>query len=193
MVGTQTVTLKFSINWFVVVGLLSLALVTAFLYLADEFKPWLVFTASVLAGAGALAAAINALESRYEQLRQQRAVAALQFIHMWLNPQFYHAKKNGREVLRSIKDMKTPEEQYAYVEADKERLANLIDILNFFEALAVGIRTQIVEEDTAKQFFRSMVVEYWNGADSFIKKRRAEKMNSRLSFEMEWLHDRWKH
>lgn len=35
-------------------------------------------------------------------------------------------------------------------------------------------------------------MEYWNGADSFVKKRRAEKMNPRLSYEMEWLYDRWK-
>ena len=84
------------------------------------------------------------------------------------------------------------EDQMKVVQEDATKRANLMDMLNFFEALGVAIRGGVVDEDTAKLFFRTIVMDYWNGAEAFIKKRRAERTNARLSCELEWLHDRWK-
>lgn len=189
----QTITLEFRVNWILLIALASVVLVVAHLYVPEEFKDWLIFTASVVGGAGALIAAVTAIDARGDQLRQDKADAAFTFIHLWLNPQFFYVKTNGRELLKNIKELKTEKEQLDYLNSvDQAKYSNLLDVLNFFEALAVGVRADHVDEDTAKNFFRSMLIEYWNGAEGFIKRRRAERMNARLSCHMEWLHDRWK-
>jgi hypothetical protein len=188
----QRIKLEFGVNWILLVALVSIALVVAHYFAAEGYRPWLIYTASVIGGAGALIAGVTAIDARGDQLRQDKADAAISFIQLYLNPQFFHAKTNGREVLQKLKDLKTEQEQAAYLQSEPVKRANLLDLLNFFEALAVGIKADHVDEETAKNFFRSMLIEYWNGAEAHIKKRRAERMNPRLSNHMEWLYDRWK-
>lgn len=191
MIGSQEITIRFRVNWLITVAVVAVVLIGAFVLVADNWRPQLIFAVSVLAGSAALIAAINALDSRYAQLRQAKATAALEYVHRWTEPHFFHAKKSGRETLQAIKG-KASEEQHSYLDQDPMRLANLIEVLNFFESMGIAIDTGIAEEEVAKRFFRSILLEYWNGAETFIKKRRAERNNARLSQETERLYERWK-
>ena len=71
-------------------------------------------------------------------------------------------------------------------------LANLIDVLNLIEAMAIAVETTIADEEILKRFFRSIVLEYWHITGPFIEARRAEVNNPRLFLETEWLFQRWK-
>jgi hypothetical protein len=63
--------------------------------------------------------------------------------------------------------------------------------MNFYEVLSVAIQNDMTEEEVAKRLFRSLVNECWHSAEAFVKKRRAERNNSRLLAELEWLFKRW--
>lgn len=188
----RELTLRFSVNWLLLIVILAAALIVGFAVLGDRWRPLLVFAASVIAGASALLTAANALDARLAQLQQDRARVAVEFICRWNDPTFFYAKRSGRETLAKLRTLKTPEEKLAYVEEDPTRLANLLDMLNFFECLSIAVQTGVAEEDTARRFFRSISVEYWHAVEDFVRKRRAERQNTRLSQEMEWLFNRWK-
>lgn len=191
MVGSQEINLKLKVNWLILILLIAAGLIGAY-YSYPAQRQSLIFVASVLAGAAALIAAVNALDSRYAQLKQARSTSALDFINRWNDPQFFHAKKNGREICKALKEQKTVEDQKAYLEEDPAHQANLFDVVNVFECLSIAIQSQIADEDTAKRFFRSIVIEYWHASEEYTKKRRAERGNPRLLQEFEWLFSRWK-
>ena len=191
MIGSKKITVQFKLNWLVVIVVFAVLLIVTYIFVPTDSRPSLIFAVSVLAGAALLIGAINALDSRYAQLQQSKAVAALEYIHRWTDPHFFHAKVNGRDIIQALKG-KTEDEQYAYVKQEPTRLANLIDVLNFFESMSIAIQKDIADDEIVKLFFRSILTEYWHGAEGFIKKRRAERNNARLAQEIEWLYERWK-
>lgn len=191
MIGTKTVTLRFRVNWLLCIGGGAGLLIAAFLLLPDGYRPVLIFIASVLAGASALMAAVNAIDARMSQLQQAKALAALDFIHRWNAPEFYYAKKAWREVALGMKELKTPMEQRAYLD-EQDRLTNVVAVLNFLESLGNAVRLGIADEETARRFFQSILLDAWHRMEPFVKNRRAERQNARLLQDLEWLFNRWK-
>ena len=191
MLGKKVITLKFSMNWLVLIPFIGVALVVSFYYF-DQHRPILVFTAAVLAGTAALLAAVNAVDARRSKTEQSRKMASLEYIRRWTDPTFHHAKKNGREMMKEFAAKKTEDEKRAYLEGDATKLGNLIDILNVFESMSVALQEEIIDEQVAKRFFRSMVLQYWHCSEQLVKTRRSERSNSRIFCELEWLFNRWK-
>ncbi|HVA82054.1 MAG TPA: hypothetical protein VNF29_14090, partial [Candidatus Binataceae bacterium] len=127
----KIVELKFSINWLRWIIYAAFAMVIVYV-LAPKWHDPLVFVAAVLGGIGVLISAMNEIDSRREQIAAERAHRALQFIYDWNHPAFYHAKNKGREVLKHFEANGHAEHDYV-----AERLQNLMDILNFFEAMSL--------------------------------------------------------
>lgn len=197
MIGVQKVTFTIAINWLLAIGAIALGLIGAFIFRPD-LRPILSFMAPVLGGSAALIAAFNALESRgaqaeqsAKQAEQTKRALAFDCLHCWLNPNFYHAKKAGREILAYFKQNPSVDGQYTFLLQEPGREANLWDVLNFFEVMAVGIRMELADEEVCKRFFQTLVTRYWHTVEGCIRKRRAERENARLFQEMEWLAQRW--
>lgn len=190
MIGSRTVTLRFPVNWLIGILVIAGALIGAFIWGPEAWRPSLIFTAAVLGGAGTLMAAFNALDTRVARLDQAKKAVSLQFICRWLAPEFYHAKKGCREVTSELKK-RTFEEQMAYLHEDPARIANMIDVLNVFEALSIAIQTDIADDELARRFFRSVLIEFWHVTEGFVKARRAERQNARLLQDFEWLFKQW--
>ena len=192
MIGKKKVKLEFSINWLIGIFLVAAVLIGMYVLGPQNWRPSLVFSAAVLAGAATLTNAANGVEARASQARSARVVAALAYIDRWNAPQFYHCKKNGRAVLDTFKKTPRVEDQIAYLDGNAEYHANLVDLLNQFESLSIAITKEVVDEETARQFFRSIVGTYWHTTEGYIRKRRADRDNARLFREFEALHERWK-
>lgn len=189
----------FSLNWLLAIFVLAIALITAFIYGPDRWHTNLVFAGAILAATAGVANAGNALDLRGQTLASAdaaalhvRICASLAFIHAWNSPAFYHSKKNGRAVLAHFKTEPTIEKQLQYLENNAMHLANIIDVFNTFEAMEIAIAKKVVDEDTVKQFFRGVVINYWHLTEAVIKSRRADKNNPRLYCEFEKLYQRWK-
>jgi len=192
MLGSKKIALNISLNWLLGIFVIAVALIAAYLFGPANWKPALVFSAAVLAAAATLANAANGLDSRGAQAAQARVVAAMGYIDRWNSPQFFHCKKNGRAVIEYFKAHPELREQLGYLEQNPDANGNLIDVLNQFEALEIGIRRNVVDEDTAKEFFRSVVIQYWHTTEAYTRHRRAERNNARLQKEFEALYQRWK-
>jgi hypothetical protein len=176
---------RFSINllrWIIYSALL---MIVAYVLVPKWHDP-LVFIAAVLAGVGVLISAMNEIDSRREQIQAERAHRALQYIHDWNHPTFYHAKSKGREVLQHFEKLGHGEHDYV-----TERIQNLMDILNFFESMSLAIQLGHVDGEIAKRFFRGIALEYWQTAKPWIDTRRAGKHNPRLLIEFENLSKLW--
>jgi outer membrane receptor for monomeric catechols len=181
------------------IALLAIALIVGFYFANQAWRPVLVFGAAVIAGAAGLTTAINNVDQRAaanakaeEQAKAAKVAAAFDWFHRWNDPRFFYCKKSSREVTDHFKTVTVVEEQVAYLKADLARYANLIDMLNTFEGLAVAVEEGVVDETTARRFFRGIVVEYWHQMEGLIKKNRAEANNPRLWKEFETLYRRWR-
>lgn len=198
-IGSKTISLKIPVNWLWGIVTLAIVLIVAFVLVPAAVRPMLVFGAAVLAGAATLTTAVNNVDQRAAQAEKAseaakdvRVAAALEFFYRWIHPHFYHCKKNGREILKYFKDNPSIDVQTQYLKEDPSKYGNLIDVLNTFEALAIAIDMKAVDDETAKRFFRSIVLEYWHLSEGVLKKSRAEHNNARLYKEFESLYDRWK-
>ncbi len=191
MAVSKQVTLRFSVNWLSAVGVVAIGLVVAFV-LKPTWHETLIFAAAVAAGAGTLILAFSALDAAASQVYQQKQAVGLEFLTRWLDPPFFHAKKNGREIIKYFREHPNVDEQKEYLDGDPVMLANLFDVLNFFECASIATQTGMAEEEVIKRAFRSLVLEYWHVTGDFVKARRAERANARLFQELEWLFNRWK-
>jgi Domain of unknown function (DUF4760) len=196
MLGKLTLNVQLSIDWLRLIILLGLLSIVAYVLLPNSQSD-LGYAVAVLGGIGILITAINDIEVRKEALQQNKEAlqqnklkAALDFVHEWNNPLFFHAKSNGRETLRKFKEKGETDQEF--LKAKPDHLGNLIDIMNFLELLSVSIQMGESDEPAIKRFFRGILIEYWQHAEHWVRGRRAEKTNPRLFCEAEWLYDRWK-
>jgi hypothetical protein len=192
LLGQRKINLELSVNWLVAPFVVAIVLLLLFIFGRPDWRPALVFGAAVVGGAAALTTAINALDARIAQAKQARIDAALAAVYRWNTPELHHVKKNCREMVEHFKAHAALEEQVAYIKADVARLMNLFDLLNSFEALALAVSADVVDEAIAKRFFKSMCVHYWHTFEKWIRNHRAERDNARLYREFEALYERWK-
>ena len=191
MIGSHTLTLRIPVNWLIAVGIAAALLVGGYIYVAPANRHYVVFSASVLAGAGAALAAVNALDARVAQVRQSRIAAAIDFGHRWTSPEFFHARSAGRTIVGYLKANSNLEHQKQWLQEDAKRLPDLLDVLNMLELLSLAVQADVLDEDLIKRQFRSVVNDYWHATEAFIKNRRAERQNARLLAEFEALFKRW--
>lgn len=198
-IGSRTISLTIPVNWLWGIGTLAVSLTVAFIFVPENIRPILVFGSAVLAGAAGLTTAINNVDQRAaaaakaeEQIQAVRIAAAFDLFYRWNDPSFFHCKKTGREAVAHFKNVPRVEDQIAYLKQDLRRYANLIDMLNTFEGLSIAVDENVVDEKTARRFFRGIVIEYWHQTEELIKKNRAEANNPRLWKEFESLYLRWR-
>jgi hypothetical protein len=190
MLGSKKLVLAVRWNWLVLIAIFVMLLVLAFA-LFEKNRAIIVFIASVLAGASALTAAANAMDARSEQQKHARILVALDYVSRWNSPLFYHAKVKSRQAMSLIKTLTGDEDFRNFSKEQSDNLQNLFDAINFFEELSIAIQRDAADSETAKSFFESILSRCWHDTERFIKYRRAEKKNSRLLREFEWLHTQW--
>lgn len=188
----KKVEFSFSLNWLLLIFLLAVLLISLFIFGKPEWRQGLVFSAAVLAAAATTANAANAMDARTTRSKQGRVTAAMDFIDRWNNPANFHCKRNSRAVLEEFKTTTSTEAQVRWLNEHPEHHSNLIDVLNLFEALSIGVQQNVVDDATARRFFRSLVVRYFQASEKVIKHKRAERSNTRLLCEFEALYNRWK-
>lgn len=198
-IGSKNITLNIPVNWLWGVVTLGAALILGFIVIRSDWRPILVFTAAVVAGCAGLITALNNVDQRAaaatkadEQAKAARVAAALEVFYRWSDPTFFHCKLAGREIMEHFKVTTRVEDQIAYLKQDVRRYANLVDMLNTFEGLAIAIDNDVVDDKTARRFFRGIILEYWHMSEDVIRKNRAEGNNPRLWKEFESLYARWK-
>lgn len=197
----------FSFTVSITVGVLSaiaaVVLVFAF-WMWPTQRAAIAFAAGCFGGAAAVAAAVYAGRSLELSARQQKAsleeskrLAALRYIDQWNSPHFFHGKKAFRKIMRQIGADQTADRvqvvRSALAETGDQDTAeaNLLEVLNFLEGLALGVRVGAVDHETAGDFFKTIVRRAYEHLEDWIKERRREA-GPRVFQELEELYRRWK-
>lgn len=68
--------------------------------------------------------------------------------------------------------------------------ANLLEVLNFMEGLALAVNHKYVDDEIAGNFFKTIVGRTYECAEAWIKERRREG-GPRVYRELESLYSRW--
>jgi len=192
-VGSKKINITVPVNWLWAIVAIGLSLIVTFFVIEDAHRPALVFVAAVVAGCAALVTAINNVDQRISAAKTARVGAAIDLFHRWNDPKFLQCKLVGAEIRKKFREENcvSVDARLAFLREDPTRRGNLIDILNRLEALSIALDNNVVDEETCKRFFRTIVLEYWSLCEDVVKKMRAEA-GPRLFKELEALYERWK-
>lgn len=171
--------------------------------LKPEWRPVIIFVASVLAGSGTIASAFYAVEtvriaSRNilitsdninRGIRDRRISESFRFMERWNSPSLSEIKSKGNALIKEMRD-KTDDQKRKMLEEDLGKRAIMVDIFNFFEEMAIAIKNQIVDERILKDFFRGLISIYFNTAEPWAKSHRT--IQPRALIEVELLSNRWR-
>lgn len=109
----------------------------------------------------------------------------------WNDPRFADIKERFRTVL---------ENKIRNIEAgganpmlrDSSDRHTCLEMFNFFEEMALSIRSKISDEETLLRLFRGLVVDFYGESARFVKEIRGEPGGQKTFIESEWLYDQWK-
>lgn len=93
---------------------------------------------------------------------------------------------------KSMRSYVFPPEGVSIKEIDALQMRKIQYILNFYERVAVSIKSGIYDEKMIKQTSYTTVIDTYDKSEELIKAIR-EKLQTQLTYqEYEWLHNRWK-
>ncbi len=160
--GTTAIKLHLTFVWICLAAIIVGILIYKFAYASPENRAVYVFIASAL---GLFTGAITLLVRLYQrekQLEQARRTTAFDFALRWTDPKFYDTRRKGRGIYEQLKNKATTtSKQLDELRQDNEAWSNFIDVVNFFEVLGLAIHDKQADEETARNFFRGIIVGYW--------------------------------
>lgn len=176
---------------------LTWALVVAGFIYFPTWQPAIVFAASSLGGLAGLAGAlylarglILTAQQRQNAERQERVKEAFHYMERWNSPHFYHTRTASREILR-LGTAEGAERVKTTLAGDAALRSNAMDVMNFFEEMAIAIDLNIADDQILKRAFRGLVAAHWMTLEPFVNERRRVLGNPKLLIECEALHKRW--
>lgn len=103
-------------------------------------------------------------------------------------------KKNLRKAYKKFREAKTKftSQVFSKLEHGKDQdfVSHFIEILNYFEGLAVGIRVNVFHEEVAYRDMRGMLVSFYTFSKPHIDLTRKER-NPRAYLALEFLAEKW--
>ncbi len=118
----------------------------------------------------------------------------------WMDPNFDETRRKGRALIIELKSKEQDSDPAADsqqirlqgLRQNDEKWSSFVDITNFFEALGVAYHHKQVDESIIRDFFRDIIVAYWNVFAPAIGERRTQRDNARVLRWFENLYDEMK-
>lgn len=100
--------------------------------------------------------------------------------------------KTDWRVLNEEIEPLTPEGRFKLLDGDLKKRTIAVEILNFFEEMAANIVTDAVDEELLKNFFRTLVIRYYEDYEYWIIQHRRSRRAPDFCSELEKLARSWK-
>ena len=129
---------------------------------------------------------------REESLKAVRIEKAFSYIQRW-NAAPFLERQQWRVVLDKIHGM-TPAQVADLFNKDRADRAVVVDVLNFFEEVALAVNEGLADEETLLKFFRDMLEGYYHQSAEWINRLRTDDTRPRpkVYIEFETLIKRWR-
>ena len=118
-----------------------------------------------------------------------------EFIKSYRSEEFTKYNIRLRGVLKelSLAETQTEKEKVLKkIKSDDEVIQSLGIVLNFFEDIAIAIENDMADESYVKNFFRGIVIGYFDGYSWLINERRKLNNEPHIYSKFESLANRWK-
>jgi hypothetical protein len=130
------------------------------------------------------------IQQRSEFVTEQKIARAFEFHRRWNDPTLAQIKANFRELIESGK-AHIPDHVEELIEADKAKRTAVVEVLNFFEELAIAVHTGVADNDTLARGFRAPLNTYHATLQPWIKQHRSSKKRPTMWIELDRLVERW--
>ena len=99
---------------------------------------------------------------------------------------------DSRKTLLALLESKAQLTKFAFEEhAGSDERRSILNVLNFQEFVAAGIREKAFDEPMYKRIQFSVVTRDWNVCKGFIMELRKSRNRPTLFQEFQWLAERW--
>lgn len=177
--------------------LIGVLLLTWIFYCHKEWRDSMNFgiAAGALA-AGALGAyyvgraLAQTIQQRSESITEQKIARAFEFHRRWNDPALAQIKANFRELIESGR-AHMAEHVEELIDKDSAKRLAVVEVLNFFEELAIAVHTGVADNDTLYRGFRGPLSEYYATLEPWVKRHRSSKKRPTMWIELEKLVEKW--
>jgi hypothetical protein len=189
-------TIKFPVLSSVLLSI-GVVLLTWIFYCHKEWRESMNFgiAAGALA-AGALGAyyvgraLAQTIQQRSESITEQKIARAFEFHRRWNDPALAQIKANFRELIECGK-AHMAEHVEELINKDAAKRLAVVEVLNFFEELAIAVHTGVADNDTLCRGFRGPLTGYHATLEAWIKQHRSSKKRPTMWIELEKLVEKW--
>ena len=190
---------KFTLKYIVLI--LGLVITVFVLIIYAWLNQWILTLDSTIKilgmGVGATTAIYAAMnlhhisDSYINSVDNMKKTSATHLMERWLDLELKKTCINSDSLIHEMDEAENSDEAYKlFLLKDDERYS-LLSILNFFELLSISINNEVANEIMLKDFFRGIVVSYYNDMKNIIDIRRTKINNQRLYKDFEILSKRW--
>lgn len=130
------------------------------------------------------------IEQRDRALTDEKISRAFGLLSRWNDPNFAELRKKWRVLLEEIEG-KTDDQVCEVIAPHIDKRTVIADVLNFYEEMGYAARSGVVDLETLKQLFKSIVIRYYTSIRPWIEKYRKEKHQETAFEHFEWLKKQW--
>ena len=132
----------------------------------------------------------NIYDAHKEILNHKKKGFSSQLIDKWLDPEMTKLILKSTPLQQKIRKLNA-EQGMKELDKNVSNRHALLTVLNFFEQLSVSIINDLADEKMLKEFFRNIVVTYYNANKGMIDARRKYRNNQKLFSQFEQLAKKW--
>jgi len=129
------------------------------------------------------------IEQRDEAIRDARVARAFDLISRWNDADLAEPKHQFREIV-DRDDAHDAEKLDAHLDQNNQRKI-LIEMMNFFEHMALAANGGFADDDTLKAYYKSSITKYHSKLKAWIEKHRRRKNQPTMFVEIETMVERW--
>ena len=150
---------------------------------------------SILSAEVAAIALVYTAVSINQTYEKEKKKYAGEFIKTFRSEEFTKYNIRLRDILKELSKAATQtekEEVLKKIKSEDEVIKSLGIVLNFFEEIAISIENDMADEAYLKNFFRGIVVGYFDGYRWLINERRKLNNEPYIYSKFETLANKWK-
>jgi len=155
-----------------------------------DYRDTVVFFSLAVTAAATLSATFYVGTALRMSVVQQSRGAAFGLMARWNSPELFHSRADCHRVLDAFRSSGAAGVSEA-LKAENVQM-NIRHVLNFFEEVAIAVRTGHVDEELLANAFAGLIIRAYNALGAWITEHRRLTGRQKVWAELQWLYERWK-
>lgn len=190
---TIQVTVRHMVLYAIAIAGIAAALAFGFSRADSDVRSVIAYGSSLFGAMVALLTLLYTAQNIKQANDEKRSAAAAKFAERWNSPSYLDLKKQWRNLNEEMKMKKlTPEGRSTCLMNDVDKRMIVVEVLNFFEEMAVAVNTNALDAELLKRFFQTVVLRAWDRYGYWVAQYREGDGGRRIYTDLEELVSTWK-